>query len=81
VKRDDYGECLAFNDNVFTWRDISWDNTNEKYIGNGIINLNNTVYLDTLALLFKKKPEKDRGMNNYFTGLFSIVFNMRVNLI
>jgi len=76
-KRDNYGECLAFNDNVFTWRDISWDNTNEKYIGNGIINLNNTVYLDTLALLFKKKPEKDRGVNNYFTGDFSIVFKMR----
>ncbi|ORX55238.1 hypothetical protein BCR36DRAFT_410182 [Piromyces finnis] len=73
IKRDE-DECTAFK-NTLIWKDISWDHLNEKYIGNDIINLNNTVYLNTLALQFKKY--NDRGRNNYFTDDFSIAFKMK----
>jgi len=76
VKRDDMKECNAFENNNFIWRDISWDNTNEKSISNNAISLNNTVYLDTLALLFRKKNDNE-GKNHYFTGGYTIGFKIK----
>jgi len=73
-KRDE-DACDAFKSNTFIWKDISWDNTNEKYIGSEMINLNNTAYLDTLALQFRKS--NDRGTNHYFTGDFTIAFKIK----
>jgi len=81
VKRAIEKNCKAFDDDksVFFWNDISWDSNNEKYIGEingvGTVNLNNTAYLDTFTVLFKKK--NSNGSNDYFTGDFKIVFNMR----
>jgi len=77
VKRANEKNCKAFDDDntVFFWKDISWDSNNEKFIGDGIINLNNTAYLDTFTVLFIKKYSN--GENNYFTEDFSIVYNMR----
>jgi hypothetical protein len=75
AKRDDDSSCEAFKSGTFIWKDISWDNSNEKYIGSDLINLNNTVYLDTLALQFKKS--NDKGKNNYFTNDFQIAFKIK----
>jgi len=74
-KRDE-NSCGAFDPN-FIWEDISWDSTNEKSFSDrsGVINLNNTVYLNTLALLFKKK--NSNGSNDYFTNDFSIDFKIK----
>jgi len=65
--------CLAFDPN-FIWEDISWDSLNEKSFS-GVINLNNTVYLNTLALLFKKK--NSNGSNDYFTNDYKIEFKIK----
>jgi len=50
---------------------------NEKSFS-GVINLNNTVYLNTLALLFKKK--NSNGSNDYFTNDYKIEFKIKVKL-
>ncbi|ORX75825.1 hypothetical protein BCR32DRAFT_249240 [Anaeromyces robustus] len=64
----------AFQGNEFLWRDISWDNSNEKIIGSNLINVNNTVYFDSLTLLFNKEKTGE----NYFTGSYKILFNMQL---
>jgi len=75
-KRDEPIEYEAFKGSVFIWKDISWDNTNEKIIANNLININNTSYLDTLALQFKKE-NNPISANNFFNKKFSIDFKIR----
>jgi len=75
VKREE-NNCNAF-DPDFIWEDISWDSTNEKVFSekNSLINLNNTVYLNTLALLFKRKDSNSD--NDYFTGDYTLNFKIK----
>jgi len=75
VKRED-NDCKAFDPN-FIWKDISWDSTSEKIFSekDNLINLNNTVYLNTLALLFKRKNSIEE--NDYFGGEYSLSFTIK----
>jgi len=91
-KRDNnnpkYNTYKAFSEEgEMIWEDISWDTKVEKSINLslGEINMNNTVFLNAISLLFmkkieyKKQDDNNKIADNYVESTFTLKFKMKTD--